>query len=221
MRQIIIYGLEQFADTLFNLLQEDNEREVVAFSVDEAYMPDNTKKNGLPIVPYEKLEEYYSPSEYSILFCMGNTRMNLVRKERMLSAKDRGYFIESYVHPTALIQTEDIGFGNVFMENSLIGPKVKIGNGNIFWPASHVAHNTTVGNYNFFTISVAVAGNVIIGDNCVFGANCTVKDHVEIADGTLVGAGAYISKSTEPWSVYAPPRTYKLEGKSSLDFKLG
>lgn len=25
---------------------------------------------------------------------------------------------------------------------------------------------------------------------------------------------------TDPWSVYVPPRSYKLEGKSSLDLKL-
>ena len=41
-----------------------------------------------------------------------------------------------------------------------------------------------------------------------------------VKDGTLVGAGAYIAHTTDEWSVYTPPRTYKLEGKSSLDFKL-
>lgn len=218
--KIIIFGLEQFADTMYDLLSVVPGKRVVAFCVDEAYIPTVTEKRRLPIIPFEKLEEYYSPDEVRIIFCIGYTRMNKIREIKMKEAKKRGYKIESYTHPTALIQAASVGEGNIFMEGVIIGNGVTIGDGNIFWPAAHIAHHTMVGNYNFFTISVAVAGNIVIHDHCVFGANCTVKNGVEIAEGTLAGAGSYISFSTEKWSVYAPPKTYKLEGKSSLDFKL-
>lgn len=220
MDKIIIFGLEQFAGQMYRLLNRSPEVRVEAFCVGKEYMPLGGERGGIPIVPFEDLEKYFRPSEYSILFCIGYTHMNQIRKKYMDEALARGYSVAGYRHPTALIQTDKIGYGNIFMENVIIGQGAEIGNGNIFWPAAHVAHHTSIGNFNFFTISVAVAGNIQIHDFCVFGANSTVKNGIEINDGTLVGAGAYISHSTEAWSVYTPPRTYKLEGKSSLDFKL-
>ena len=219
MKKVVIFGLEQFAEMIYKLLREDG-REIAAFCLDEAYINGVTEKLGLPVVAFEKLEEYYPSSEYAIIFCIGYTDMNRLREKRIKQARERGYEVLGYCNPTAIIQTEDIGEANIFMEGCVIGQGVKIGEGNIFWPASHVAHHTVVENYNFFTISCAVAGNTKINNYCVFGNNCTVKNRVEIGEGTLVGAGAYIAHSTEPWSVYVPPRSYRLEGKSSLDFKI-
>lgn len=220
MKKIIIFGLDQFADTVYELLNEENKFDVVCFCVDREYIPENKFKFGLPIVEFDKIKDIFQPEKHEIIFCIGYTKMNLIRKEKMQQVLEWGYSIHEYRHPTAIIQTEDIGIGNIFMEGVIIGRGVAIGDGNIFWPASHIAHHTHVGNYNFFTISTAIAGNIIIGDYCVFGANCTVKNGVKIADGTLVGAGAYIAKTTKSWSVYTPPRTYMLEGKSSLEFKI-
>lgn len=219
MKNIIIFGLEQFAMQMFHLLKQDSEVTIKGFCVDKKYLPEN-HRGGYSVYAFEDLENYFTPDEHSILFCIGYTKMNQVRKEKMESARKRGYFIASYCHPTALIQSQKIGYGNIFMEGVIIGQNTEIGNGNIFWPAAHVAHDTHVGNYNFFTISTAVAGNIVIHDFCVFGANSTVKNNIEINDGTLVGAGAYISHTTDAWSVYTPPRSYKLEGKNSLEFKL-
>lgn len=220
MINIIIFGLEQFADTMYKLLHNNESYHIVAFTVDKLWLPQEKEKYDLPIIPYEELESYFTPSNHSIIFCIGYTDMNRIRESHMNDAKLRGYKIESYRHPSANIFTDKIGEGNIFMEGVIIGDNVKIGDGNIFWPAAHIAHHTNVGNFNFFTISVAVAGNITVHDYCVFGANCTVKNGIEIADGTLIGAGSYISESTEAWAVYAPPRTKKIDGKKSTDFKL-
>ena len=220
MADIIIFGMEQFAGQMFELLKREAEMNVKAFCADRSYLPEKSEWGGAQIVAFEDLEKYFAPDKHSILFCIGYTQMNQIRKERMEEAMARGYSIADYRHPTALIQSEDIGVGNIFMEGVVIGQGVKIGDGNIFWPAAHIAHHTWVGNYNFFTISTAIAGNIRIHDFCVFGANCTVKNGIEIKNGTLAGAGAYIAHSTEEWSVYTPPRSYQLKGKSSLDFKL-
>lgn len=218
MKKVIIFGLDQFAEMIFELLCEEG-HEIVAFTVDKTYCKDK-EKFSKPIVPFEELESLYVPEEHGIIFCIGYTDMNRLREKRMNMAMDKGYEILSYKHPTAIVQAKEIGYGNIFMEGSIIGQGCKIGNGNIFWPMAHVAHHTTVQNYCFFTISCSIAGNILIKDYCVFGNNCTIKNGIEIGEGCLIGAGAYISKSTEDWSVYTPPRSYKLEGKSSLDFKL-
>ena len=144
--------------------------------------------------------------------------MNSFRAKKTAEAERKGYEILTYIHPSAVVNANKMGKGNIVMENVTIGPFVEIGDGNVFWANAHVAHHTCVGNYNFFTISVAVAGNIRIGDFCFFGNNCTIKNYLDIADRTLVGAGCYISKSTEPCGVYVPQRSIKLENKVSTDF---
>jgi acetyltransferase-like isoleucine patch superfamily enzyme len=146
--------------------------------------------------------------------------MNTFRESKFAEAEEKGYQIVGYRHPTAIVLTDDIDTTNIIMEGVVIGQSCKVGKGNVFWPMAHVAHHTIVGNYNFFTISCSVAGNITIGNNCVFGNNCTIKNGVTIEDYALIGAGAYISHDVEAESVYVPPRSYRLEGKKSLDFKL-
>ena len=219
MEQVIIFGLGSFAHMMYQLLEQDVNYQVSAFCVDKAYIGEEKEIFGLPVVAFEELESSFSKEEYGILFCSGYNQMNQIRKGKIENAKKRGYRILGYTHPTAIIQASSIGVGNIFLEGTIAGQNSTIGDGNIFFPMAHVAHDTIVGNYNFFTISCAIAGNVKIHDCCVFGNNCTIKNGIEIREGTLVGAGAYIAHSTEPWSVYVPPRSYKLEGKSSLDFQ--
>lgn len=224
MGKVIIFGLKEFAVMMCEFIVRDGKDEVAGFCVDEAYLPQKrnirVRNKKYSVVAYEKLEEYYKPEEYGICLCIGYTKMNQIREKKYKDSLERGYVPYSYIHPSAVVLTENVGGGNLIMENVTIGHNVEIGNGNIFWPCSHVAHDTIVGNFNFFTISSVVAGGVSVSDNCVFGANSTVKNGVKIGKNTLVGAAAYIRKDTEENSVYVPPGSYRLEGKSSLDFKL-
>lgn len=146
--------------------------------------------------------------------------MNAVRKRIFREVRTKGYQIMSYIHPSATVLTENIGEGTIIMERALIGPFVHMGVGNIFYPDAHVAHDSTIGDFNFFSVSCAVAGHVRIGNNCFLGNNCTIKNGIALRDYTLVGAGAYISKDSEPFSVYVPARSARLEGKDSRDFHI-
>lgn len=59
---------------------------------------------------------------------------------------------------------------------------------------------------------------VIIGKHCILGTFAVVFPGVKIAEGTAVGATAVVSKSTEPWSIYAgnPARRVKDRKKDLL-----
>jgi sugar O-acyltransferase (sialic acid O-acetyltransferase NeuD family) len=220
MKKIIIFGLNQFAELLYFNLKNDINYEVVAFSVNEEY------KNleffcGKPVISFEEIDKVYDNKSHGILICIGYNKMKQIREQKFREIKAKGYRILSYVHPTAYIQTDEIGEGNIVMEGVNIGPFVKIGNGNIIYPKAHIAHHTIIGNFNFIAISAAIAGNIFIGDNCFFGNNCTIKDNIKINNLTLVGAAAYLSKSTSACGeVYSPQRSVKLENKHSLDINL-
>lgn len=219
MQKAIIFGADQFAEILYYFLQQENKIEIVGFTVDSKYR-NNDYFQGLPLVDFENVEQIYPPTEYGIYICVGYTNMNSVREQKYNEAIIKGYTILSYIHPTAVINSEVVGGGLIVMENVTIGAKCEIGKGNVFWANAHVAHHTKMGDFNFFTISVAVAGNITIGNNCFFGNNCTIKNGINIADKTLIGAGCYLDRNTNPYDVYVPARSVCLDDKKSTDFSL-
>ena len=219
MRNVIIFGVNQFAELLNYFLLESNEYNICAFTIDEKYYKESSFCDK-PVIPFEKLVDYYNPTDYSMFICLGYSQMNQLRELKFKEVKAKGYRILSYIHPTAIVSTQVLGEGNIIMEGVVIGAFCKVGSGNIFWARSHIAHHTEIGDFNFFTISVAIAGNIKINNNCFFGNNCTVKNDIEIKDYTLIGAGAYISNDTEEGAVYVPSKSVKLLNKNSLDLNL-
>lgn len=224
MKKAVIFGLTQFSEILTFYLSSAAEYKIEAYTVNAGYVPGGgggaSVYNSRPVVAFETIERCYPPEEYGMFVCVGYSQMNQIRERVVLQAKEKGYEILSYIHPTATVLTDKIGEGAVVMERAVIGPFVKMGIGNVFWADSHVAHHTSMGNYNFFTISVAVAGNIVIGNNCFFGNNCTIKNGIHISDYTLVGAGCYVAHDTKAYSVHVPARSVVLEGKTSLDMRL-
>ena len=218
--KVIIFGITQFAELLYYNLKNDSNFEVVAFTVDSKYIV-NPSFCGLPVVNFEIITSLYDPEENGILICVGYNKMNTVRKLKHEEAKDKGYKILSYIHPTAIVQTEIIGEGTIVFEGVIIGPFTQIGNGNVIYPKAHIAHNTIVGNFNFFTISCAIAGNVLIDDHCFFGNNCTLKNDIHVSNFSLIGAAAYLDRNADsPGGVYVPARSIKLANRNSMDIDL-
>ncbi len=61
---------------------------------------------------------------------------------------------------------------------------------------------------------------VVFGDFVMVGMNCVILPGVTIAQGTAVGAGSLVTRSTEPWSVYAgsPARKIRDRSQKLLDY---
>lgn len=211
--KVIIFGTNQLAELMCYHLEQDPKYEICAFTVHRKYYL-NDKFLDYPVIPYEDILKNHKPEEYSMLVCVGYYRMNLARQEIYSEIKRNGYPIIGYIHPSAVILSNELGEGSIVMENVTIGLKCKIGEGNIFYSGVNVAHHTTIGDYNFFSVSCSVAGNVKIGNNCFFGNNCTIRNGISVYNRTLVGAAAYLDRNSEEDGVYVPPRTIKLEKKS-------
>lgn len=128
--------------------------------------------------------------------------------------KEFGYELENLIHPSAVISTSTIGFGNIILENCVIGYNVKMGNANIMWPLASINHHNIIGSFNNISPGTSTSGGVVIGNHCFLGNNSTYKNKVTVLDYTLVGAGAYISHDTESNGVYVPERSIKLDKTS-------
>lgn len=217
MKDIIIFGNRDFARLLKYYLESDDSRKVTAFTVNEKYI-DEKEKCGLPVCPFEIIEEEYSPDKYEILIAIGNSRMNDVRKQVFYDIKEKGYGVASYIHSSCNIHSQDIGEGNIMLENCLVYPYSKIGCGNLMWDHVVINHDCEVGNFNTFAGYSDMCGYVHIGNNCFFGQRCVLNNYMEVADYTLVGAVAYAKGKTKPYDVVVPARSVILEHKKSTDF---
>lgn len=207
----VIFGITDLAQKLYYLLNQQG-IDVDLFTLDRAWM-NQRELYDKPVVAYEDLMPI--ANEVDLYLAIGYRNMNCIREMVYHRAKADGFRIASFVHFSAIVETENLGEGNLILEQVVVGPYSKLGNCNICYPKVLIAHHTVVENYNFFAISSSVAGNVRIGNRCFLGNNCCTKDGIILADETLIGAGAYIDRDTEVGACYAPARSVRLQKKSS------
>lgn len=216
MKNLIIFGVNDFGRLLKYYIDIDDERKVEAFTVDREYV-DREEFCGKPVIPFDELTERYSVSDYEILIAIGNSKMNQIREAVFKKCKDAKYTIATYIHSSCSIHSQDMGEGNILLENCLVYPYSQIGKGNLLWDHVLISHDCVVGDFNTFSSYADLCGYVKIGNNGYFGKHCILNDYMEIADYTLVGAAAYAKKNTKPYDVVVPARSIILENKTSTD----
>lgn len=217
MKNVIIFGANDLGRLLKYYLEDDHDqRTIVAFTMNQNYITEEVFL-GLPVVPFETIEELYNPDEYEILIAIGNKKMNDIRKKVFFECKQKGYAVGSYYHSSCSIHSKDIGEGNILLENCLVYPFAKIGNGNLMWDHVLISHDCSVGDFNTFSSYADLCGYVTIGNNGYYGKHCIINEHSIMADYTLVGANAYAKKITNPYDVVVPARSVILENKKSTD----
>jgi sugar O-acyltransferase (sialic acid O-acetyltransferase NeuD family) len=219
MAKIIIFGTGDMAQIAKYYFDIDSPHEVVAFTVDSQYIKEE-KFEGLPVYPFEDIEKKFPPSEYQMFIAISYRDMNSVREKKFYEAKQKGYNLVSYIssHATYLSQYK-CGENCFIFEDNTIQPFVKIEDNVIIWSGNHIGHHSIIHSHNFISSHVVISGHCEIEPNCFLGVNSTLAHGVKIARGTLVGAGAVITKDTEPYSVYVPAKSIKLD-KKSFEFKL-
>lgn len=214
MAKIIIFGIQDFAELAYYYLQNDSEHEVVAFSVNRIFLPENKMFNGLPVVPFEDVENNYSTREFKFFAPMAPQKMNKLREGIYNSIKAKGYNLISYISTKATIFNSTIGENCFILENNTIQPYTTIGNNVILWSGNHIGHHSVIKDHVMFTSHVVLSGHCIVENYCTFGVNSTIRDGLTIAEGTFVAMSASIIKNTESWSIYKGNPAIKSEIKS-------
>ena len=200
--KMVLFGVGKVAATLHYYLSRDRRYEVAAFTVDPPFVRAETLQ-GLPVVPWDRVADRYSPREYSMMIAVGFARANRLRAERFAEAKALGYRLLSYVNPTAVIWD-----GFVLGENCRIGENVNVQPftdiaDNVFiGSGSIIGHHSTIGANCHLSSSVRVAGDVTVDPFCYIGSNATIRDGVRIAPSCVIGAGAVILGDTVANGVY-------------------
>lgn len=196
MKKLIIFGTGKLSELVHYYFENDSEYVVEAFTVDEKYLKENTFNN-LPVLPFENIEEKYSPNEYEMFIAISHADLNSFRTNKFNEAKEKGYKLATYISSKAIVWPDlQIGENCLVAENVTIMPYTKIGNNNIIFCGSTVAHHGQIENNCFFAPHVVLAGGVKVEDNCFFGLNSTVGEDLTIAKYSIIGANALILKDT-------------------------
>ncbi len=211
-KNLIIFGNNKLSLLMLEYIQKYTDYNVCAFCVDKAYLQGETY-GGYPNIPFEEIENFYQKDDFDILICIGNNKMNDIRKAKYLDIKKKGYSIAQFIHPTVHLETDEIGEGNIILENVSLGMDAKLGNCNVLWNGCNFSHGVQIGDFNYIAPTI-VAGNAKIGNNCFICVGSSIRSGISVADYSMIGAGCYLNNDTEPYDVYVPARSVKLNKKS-------
>lgn len=217
MAKVIIFGVLDTAELAHYYLEHDSEHEVAAFAVNRQYIQEE-KFHGLPVVPFEDVENIFPPSDYSFFAPMTGRNMNRNREGIYNEAKAKGYQFISYISSRATIFDKSVVGENCFiLEDNTIQPYTTIGNNVVMWSGNHIGHHSKIKDHVFFTSHVVMSGHCEIESYSFFGVNSTIRDYTHIATGTLVGMASAITKETEEWGIYIGNPAKKVPGKKSYE----
>jgi sugar O-acyltransferase (sialic acid O-acetyltransferase NeuD family) len=213
-QKVVIFGTGDFARIAAVYLDVDSPHEVVAFTVSQTYLSDDTLL-GRSIVPFEEIESRYPPAEYAMFVAIGFSRVNQARAEIYAQAKDKGYELVTYVNSKAdTFGGIEVGDNTFIFEENVIQPFVKIGSNVVLWSGNHIGHDSVIEDHCFIASHAVISGNVTIGAYSFVGVNATFRDGITVAPRNIIGAGALIMKDTEEGAVHAVRGTPAVPKKS-------
>jgi sugar O-acyltransferase (sialic acid O-acetyltransferase NeuD family) len=201
-KRLIIFGTGDIAQLAHYYFTTDSDYEVVAFTVDAAYIRENTF-SGHPVVAFETVAEKYPPEDCDFFVALSYSKLNSIRKEKYLAAKALGYKFVSFVSSRATVLNDGrIGENCFILEDNTIQPFVTIGNNVTLWSGNHIGHHSIIKDHTFIASHVVISGGVEIGEQCFVGVNATLRDHIRVGARCVIGAGALLLGDAEPEGVY-------------------
>lgn len=187
--KLVIVGCGETAQIAYEYFTYDSPYEVVAFSVEKAFLKLN-KLLGLPIVPFEELKTLYDPANYKIFVAISYTQLNRIRTRLYKEAKQKGFTAVSYVSSKAFVwHNVEIGENSFIFENNVLQYHVKVGNNVILWSGNHVGHQTIIRDNCYISSHVVISGFCDIGERCFLGVNSSFNDKTRVAHDCVIGSG--------------------------------
>lgn len=194
-KPLIIFGTSNTSEIAYEYFQYDSEYNVVAFSVDREYLSQASFYN-LPVIPFEELEQYFSPNEHYFYAALSVKNFNRNRQKKYLEFKEKGYKPATYISSKCFIwKNVQVGEHTFIFEDNTLQPFVKIGNNSVLWSGNHIGHSSIIGDNVFIASHVVISGYCTIGNNTFIGVNATLPDNISVGNKCWVSHGAIIGSS--------------------------
>jgi len=202
MKKLLIWGNSEFAEHIFYQFKQNSNYDIAAFVVDAEYNTKSTLLN-LPVENFENIEEKYPPAEYNMFIALGYSKMNTLRELKYKQAKEKGYELVSFIHPSSIVaENVKIGENCFIFENNVIQPFCKLSNNIFVYASSTICHHSIIENNVFIASNVCINGYVNIKKNSFIGASATIRNNITIEEKGLIGSGCTILENTKPEQVY-------------------
>jgi sugar O-acyltransferase (sialic acid O-acetyltransferase NeuD family) len=216
MRKLVIYGAGLIGEVAAFFFRKDSDYEVAAFTNATAFITSD-HFDGLPIVPFETIQESHPPADYDLFIALGYAKTNQIRQARFLEAKAMGYTCATYISSRATYFDNTVGENCFILENNVIQPFVTIGNNVTLWSGNHIGHHSKIRDHCFISSHVVVSGGCDIGENCFLGVNSTIRDNVTLGRFVVMSPGSVVMKDCEERTVVQPPEsTYRVIRKDVI-----
>jgi len=210
MAKVVIFGLSQNAVLAHFYLTNDSEHEVVAFSVNQEFAT-VSKLSGLPVIPFETIEEIFPPEDFKFFAPLSPRNMNKDREKVFEAIQVKGYSCVSYISSYSTCLTKHVGENCFILEDNTIQPFTKIGQNVMIWSGNHIGHHSSIENHVALTSHSVISGNCTIRPLCFIGINSSIKNGVTLAEGTYITMSTSVTADTDPWSVYRGNPAQKLK----------
>ena len=205
MKKLIIFGNSPLAKLIHFFFTRDSKYEVVAFTVDKEFLKEDTFC-GLPVIPFDHIQNEWSPMEYDMFVAVGPKTMNTLREKKFDESKEKGYFLASYISPNSVCNSP-IGENSFIGDFVSINPFCQIGFDNFFWEGSIILSDATVYNHCYFSPRAILSPYSVVYNNCIVGAGSIVKSNTKVLMNTLIGANCYLSIDSQENAVFGVKST--------------
>jgi sugar O-acyltransferase (sialic acid O-acetyltransferase NeuD family) len=200
--KLVLFGVEDFADIAYEYFTWDSAYEVVAFTVDRAYLETGKdRKFGLPVVAFEDIVSAFPPDDHAFFAAVVYADLNRLRERICGRARQQGYRLASYVSSRAFVwPNAALGEHCFIFENNSVQPFTCIGDNVVLWCGNQISHHARIGDHCFLSGSVAVGGWANVGDHCFVGLNATLANNTDLGAGSWISHGAVLSGAIPPAS---------------------
>lgn len=201
-RRLVILGDSAFAEVAYECFTHDSEYEVVGFSVESAHLKHDTLF-GLPVVPFETIEEHFKPGAVEFYAALVYSQLNRLRTRLYRAAKTKGYRPASYVSTRAFVwHNVQLGEHCFIFEDNTVQPFVRLGDNVVLWSGNHIGHHSAVEDHCFIASHVVVSGFCTVGNSSFLGVNAALANNITIGADNWIGPGVTITSDTEPGQLF-------------------
>lgn len=201
MKSVII-GAGKYGEVYLTYLQESG-IEIVGFLDDDPAIQGTTLREIPVLGPLSILPKLKSLYGVDAIYCpLGNNRL---RVKLLSEARDLGYKIPNYIHPSAIISPNvAIGEGVYILLGSHIMPDTRIEDFVMISMDVNVAHHNILKSGTFLSTGCNFGASIVAEKYTYCGIGTTIMTGIKrLGENSLIGAGAVVIKDVPDGAVVA------------------
>lgn len=200
MKRLVIFGISETAERVYDFICRYNLYDVIGFSVDSKYKSIDVFC-GKPVWALDNLDEHFDKEMDLLFVAIFWNRLNADRRNVYERLKAKGYNCANIISPLASVRGEIVGDNCWIMDYVVIQENVKIQNDVFIADFCLVGHSALIKSHAFLSARANVFGSCIIGEQSFVGVNASIFDDTFIGDKCIVGACTIIKRNVPMYSV--------------------